>query len=99
VSGTIIRIAGDSVSILIAIDDDYSRLQEIGTFVSGSTFTLEIHIESMSHRVSVFAIDSTGAMSKSEPQPPTAEFTPALHPLKHRRYLRCAKFVGFLLLI
>jgi hypothetical protein len=94
VSGRIAWAAGDSVWLFIAIGEDHSRLHELGTFVSGSTFMYELCVQTVNHTVTVYAIDSNGAMSKSQSRAaPTAQFTQVPSAFPRRRFLRAARFV------
>jgi hypothetical protein len=95
VSGTIKWAAGDSVSILIVVNDDFSRVLEVGTLPPGSTFAQDLHINGGSRDVSVYAIDSTGAISKTIRLVPTpsAEFSPHVRIVKRARFLRCTMYL------
>jgi hypothetical protein len=107
--GTIVSTESTSVSILIAIDEDYSRFEEAGTFDPGATFRHEFQLHGTT--VTVYAIDSTGAISKVVPTlGPTDMFTPALPPTasfttrlgtprnrwSHRRFVECGMFLVML---
>jgi hypothetical protein len=85
VHGTIESSATGSASILIVLDDDYSRLRTIGWFSVGSDFSdvmafTSYGVSTTPRSVIVYAIDDNGAISGPYRQPlqRTPSFTPSI---------------------